>query len=233
MHTLFISDLHLSHNHPKITRAFFTFLNKRAIYADALYILGDLFELWIGDDDNQFLHAKVASELLKIKNQGVPCYFIHGNRDFLIGKNFADQSGIILLPQEIFIKLYGKKILILHGDILCTDDVKYQFFRYFMHQNWIKNLFLSLPLFIRKYIVSYLFFKKKNLKKLIDVNVDTVINFIKKYEVSYMIHGHTHKASINNINILNTKRIVLGAWYKKGSMVEVNTKSIILIEFIL
>lgn len=238
-YTLFISDVHLCHTKPKTIRAFFKFL-KKAIYADSLYILGDLFEFWMGDDDHKDLHKDVASALLKIKYMGIPCFFIHGNRDFLIGQHFIEHSGITVLPQEIVIKLYGKKILILHGDTLCTNDLKYQFFRYFSHKLWIKNFFLSLPLFFRKLIVSCVRIDSKkynyyNISKnsIIDVNQKTVINFIKKHQISFIIHGHTHRLFVQNFNILkfNTKRIVLGNWEKQGSMVKISPKTIKLTVF--
>ncbi len=105
------------------------FIQREAIHADALYILGDLFESWIGDDDPEPLYRQVAAALKSLQQQGVPCYFIHGNRDFLLGKRFAEESGMVLLPEENVVELYGRKILILHGDTLCTDDTDYQHFR--------------------------------------------------------------------------------------------------------
>ncbi len=129
MATLFIADLHLSTEEPAITAGFLRLLAGEARAADALYILGDLFEAWIGDDDPNPLHANIASAIKALVDSGVPCYFIHGNRDFLVGKRFARQSGMILLPEEQVLTLYGKRILIMHGDTLCTDDIGYLRFR--------------------------------------------------------------------------------------------------------
>ena len=145
MTTLFIADLHLCTEEPAITAGFLRFLAGEARQADALYILGDLFEAWIGDDDPNPLHRV---------DSGVPCFFIHGNRDFLIGKRFARESGMTLLPQEKVLNLYGRQVLILHGDTLCTDDAGYQAFRAKVHQRWLQTLFLALPLCIRKRVAA-------------------------------------------------------------------------------
>ena len=122
MATLFIADLHLCVEEPAITAGFLRFLAGEARKADALYILGDLFEAWIGDDDPNPLHRKMAAAIKAVSDSGVPCYFIHGNRDFLLGKRFARESGMTLLPEEKVLELYGRRVLIMHGDTLCTDD---------------------------------------------------------------------------------------------------------------
>jgi UDP-2,3-diacylglucosamine hydrolase len=120
--TLFIADLHLQTEEPAITAGFLRFLQGEARQADALYILGDLFEAWIGDDDPNPLHQQIAAAIKAVVDAGVPCYFIHGNRDFLVGQRFARQSGMILLAEEERLDLYGREVLIMHGDTLCTDD---------------------------------------------------------------------------------------------------------------
>ncbi|MDF3008285.1 MAG: UDP-2,3-diacylglucosamine hydrolase, partial [Enterobacter kobei] len=122
MATLFIADLHLQTEEPAITAGFLRFLAGTAQKADALYILGDLFEAWIGDDDPNPLHRQIAAALKALTDSGVPVYFLHGNRDFLLGQRFARESGMTLLPEEKVLELYGKRLLILHGDTLCTDD---------------------------------------------------------------------------------------------------------------
>ena len=137
MATLFIADLHLQTEEPAITAGFLHFLQGEARKADALYILGDLFEAWIGDDDPNPLHQQIASAIKALTDSGVPCYFIHGNRDFLIGKRFARQSAMTLLPEEQLLDLYGRKVLIMHGDTLCTDDAGYLAFRAKVHSPWI------------------------------------------------------------------------------------------------
>lgn len=128
MATLFIADLHLCVEEPAITAGFLRFLAGEARKADALYILGDLFEAWIGDDDPNPLHHQMAAAIKAVSDSGVPCYFIHGNRDFLLGKRFARESGMTLLPEEKVLELYGRRVLIMHGDTLCTDDAGYQAF---------------------------------------------------------------------------------------------------------
>lgn len=137
MATLFIADLHLQTEEPAITAGFLRFLQGEARQADALYILGDLFEAWIGDDDPNPLHQQIASAIKAVVDAGVPCYFIHGNRDFLVGQRFARQSGMILLAEEERLDLYGREVLIMHGDTLCTDDQGYLAFRAKVHTPWI------------------------------------------------------------------------------------------------
>lgn len=139
MATLFIADLHLQTEEPAITAGFLRFLRGEAKSADALYILGDLFEAWIGDDDPNPLHREMAAAINALVDSGVPCFFIHGNRDFLLGKRYARESGMTLLPEEQVLDLYGRKVLIMHGDTLCTDDTGYQAFRAKVHTPWIKN----------------------------------------------------------------------------------------------
>ncbi len=142
MATLFIADLHLQTEEPAIVAGFLRFLAVEARQADALYILGDLFEAWIGDDDPNPLHREMAVAIKSLVDSGVPCFFIHGNRDFLIGKRFARESGMTLLPQEKVLDLYGRNVLIMHGDTLCTDDAGYQAFRAKVHNPWVQRLFL-------------------------------------------------------------------------------------------
>ncbi|MDN6071868.1 MAG: UDP-2,3-diacylglucosamine diphosphatase, partial [Enterobacterales bacterium] len=154
MRTLFIADLHLSEQEPAITAGFLRFLQRDAYQADALYILGDFFEYWIGDDDPQTLHREIAAALRDLTASGVPCYFIHGNRDFLIGKRFAQECGMTLLPQETLLTLYGHRILIMHGDTLCIDDEDYQRYRRKVHNPLIQTLFLWLPLRTRLNIAA-------------------------------------------------------------------------------
>ncbi|RWR00733.1 UDP-2,3-diacylglucosamine hydrolase [[Pantoea] beijingensis] len=236
--TLFIADLHLCHEEPAITAGFLRFLQREAVHADALYILGDLFEAWIGDDDPNPLHAEVARALLVLKQQGVPCYFIHGNRDFLLGQQFAHASGMRLLPEEKILTLYGKRILILHGDTLCTDDQSYQRFRRKVHQRWLQKLFLALPLFVRQRIAARMRdgSKQANSTKslaIMDVNPEAVINAFKQHQVNGMIHGHTHRPAVHTLEIdgQTVQRVVLGAWHQQGSMIQVDNAGVTLISF--
>lgn len=154
MSTLFIADLHLCPEEPAIAAGFLRFLAGEARQADALYILGDLFEAWIGDDAPEPLYQQIAAAIKAVVDTGIPCYFIHGNRDFLLGKRYAKASGMTLLPEEKLLDVYGRKILIMHGDTLCTDDEGYQAFRRKVHQPWLQKFYLALPLFIRQRIAD-------------------------------------------------------------------------------
>lgn len=238
MATLFIADLHLCTEEPAITAGFLRFLAGEARQADALYILGDLFEAWIGDDDPNPLHHEMATAIKAVVESGVPCFFIHGNRDFLIGKRFARESGMTLLPQENVLDLYGRRVLIMHGDTLCTDDAGYQAFRAKVHQPWLQTLFLALPLFIRKRVAARMRAGSKaaNSSKsldIMDVNKHTVITEMEKHHVQWLIHGHTHRPDVHQL-IANGEpafRVVLGAWHTEGSMVSVTPDDVKLIAF--
>lgn len=238
MATLFIADLHLCTEEPAITAGFVRFLGDEARAADALYILGDLFEAWIGDDDPNPLHAEVAAAIRALVDAGVPCYFIHGNRDFLVGKRFARQSGMILLPEEQVLELYGRRVLIMHGDTLCTDDVGYLAFRAKVHQPWLQKLFLALPLFIRSRVAARMRASSKaaNSSKsleIMDVNPLAVVNAMEKYRVQWLIHGHTHRPAVHELiaNDAPAFRAVLGAWHTESSMIKVTRDDVALIVF--
>ena len=238
MATLFIADLHLHTEEPAITAGFLRFLRGEARQAEALYILGDLFEAWIGDDDPESLHREIAKEIKALVDSGVPCYFIHGNRDFLLGKRFARESGMILLPEEQVLDLYGRKVLIMHGDTLCTDDAGYQAFRAKVHKPWLQTLFLALPLFIRRRIAAKMRdgSKAANSHKsmsIMDVNPQAVVKVMEKHRVQWLIHGHTHRPALHPLtaNQLPATRVVLGAWHEEGSMVKVTTDNVELISF--
>jgi UDP-2,3-diacylglucosamine hydrolase len=236
--TLFIADLHLQTEEPAITAGFLRFLAGTAREADALYILGDLFEAWIGDDDPNPLHRQIAAALKALAESGVPVYFIHGNRDFLLGQRFARESGMRLLPEEKVLELYGKRLLILHGDTLCTDDAGYQAFRAKVHQPWLQKLFLALPLFIRMRIAAKMRAGSKSANRtksqaIMDVNPQAVVKVMEKHQVQHLIHGHTHRPDIHALTA-NGKpacRYVLGAWHSEGSMVKVTADKIELIAF--
>jgi len=236
--TLFIADLHLQTEEPAITAGFLRFLHGEARSADALYILGDLFEAWIGDDDPNPLHREIACAIKSLADSGVPCYFIHGNRDFLIGKRFATESGMQLLPEEKVLDLYGRRVLIMHGDTLCTDDPGYLAFRAKVHTPWIQKLFLALPLFIRRRIAQKMRDDSKaaNSSKsmeIMDVNAQAVVEVMEKHHVQWLIHGHTHRPDIHTLdaNGKTAHRVVLGAWHTQGSMVKVSVDDVELIPF--
>ncbi|WP_336798128.1 UDP-2,3-diacylglucosamine diphosphatase [Erwinia aphidicola] len=234
-HTLFIADLHLCTEEPAITAGFLHFLRREAQHADALYILGDLFEAWIGDDDPNPLHAEVATALRQLN---IPCYFIHGNRDFLVGKRFARAAGMTLLPQEQVLELYGRRVLIMHGDTLCTDDEGYQRYRQKVQQRWLQRVFLALPLFVRQRIARKMRngSKQANRNKdlaIMDVNPQAVVDAMSRHQVPCLIHGHTHRPAVHalNINGQPAERLVLGAWHEEGSMIKVGPDEIALISF--
>jgi UDP-2,3-diacylglucosamine hydrolase len=236
--TLFIADLHLQTEEPAITAGFLRFLQGEARSADALYILGDLFEAWIGDDDPNPLHREIAAAIKALVDSGVPCFFIHGNRDFLIGKRFARESGMTLLPEEQVLDLYGRQVLIMHGDTLCTDDTGYLAFRAKVHTPWIQTLFLALPLFIRNRIAAKMRAGSKaaNSSKslsIMDVNPQAVIEVMEKHRVQWLIHGHTHRPDVHTLSANGepAHRVVLGAWHTEGSMVKVTPNGIELIPF--
>lgn len=238
MATLFIADLHLHTEEPAITAGFLHFLDGVAREAGALYILGDLFEAWIGDDDPNPLHQRVAAALRALVDSGVPCYFIHGNRDFLLGKRFARESGMQLLPQEKVLELYGRKVLIMHGDTLCTDDAGYQAFRAKVHQPWLQTLFLALPLFIRHRVAAKMRADSRaaNSSKslaIMDVNQQAVIEAMEKHRVQWLIHGHTHRPAVHQLtaNEAPAFRAVLGAWHSEGSMIRVSESDVELVQF--
>ena len=233
--TLFIADLHLCQEEPAITAGFLHFLQREAPHCDALYILGDLFEAWIGDDDPNPLHLKIANALRALP---VPVYFIHGNRDFLIGRRFARASGMTLLPEEQILELYGHRLLIMHGDTLCTDDQGYQRFRAKVHQRWIQTLFLALPLFIRKRIATRMRAGSKQANQhksltIMDVNQQAVEAAMQRQQVRLLIHGHTHRPAIHALTLQGktAERAVLGAWHSEGSMIQLDASGIQLIEF--
>lgn len=211
----FISDLHLSESHPKITTLFLQFMQQKAPLAEAVYILGDLFDFWIGDDEQSPLIDEAKQAIRTLTASGVKCYFICGNRDFLIGKRFARETGMEILPDYQLLDLYGKKTLLCHGDTLCIDDVKYQQFRRKVHQKWRQKLFLCLPLFIRLNIANKIRAKSQQDKQsksfeIMDVNPQFTAQKVAEFGVERLIHGHTHREHIHQER--GFTRIVLGDW---------------------
>lgn len=229
--TLFIADIHLCQQEPAITAGFLHFLQREAHQADALYILGDLFEVWIGDDDPNPLHAQVAAALSALP---LPVYFIHGNRDFLLGKRYARASGMQLLPEEQVLSAYGHRVLIMHGDTLCTDDQGYQRFRRKVHQRWLQTLFLALPLFLRQKVATRMRADSQQANQhksqaIMDVNAAAVQEAMQRHQVSLLIHGHTHRPAVQVS--AEGERAVLGAWHERGSMIVLDASGIRLVEF--
>lgn len=228
--TYFIADLHLSENRPHLLALFRQFMQEQAPEAEKLYILGDLFDFWIGDDEQSDLISEVQQLIRHLTEQGVPCYFQHGNRDFLIGKKFAKACGLTLLPTYQVIDLYGTPTLLCHGDTLCVDDVKYQQYRKKVHQKWRQWLFLHLPLKVRLKIAEKIRAKSRQDKQLksteiMDVNAVFVQQMFAQFHVTQMIHGHTHRQKHHEIPP-HFHRIVLGDWGETSSLLEVTPHSI-------
>lgn len=215
-YTLFISDIHLDPREPNITQAFKDTLDGPAREADALYILGDLFEVWIGDDNLDAFNLEILSTLNDFTTSSqVPTYFMRGNRDFLVGRRFAKMTGITLLPDPTIIELYGQKVVLLHGDTLCINDYKYQNFRKKTHHPLFKPLAYTIPLALRRKIAAKM--RSKSFDHyhatddaLMDACPKEVERVLHDSGADLMIHGHTHRPKIHDNN-----RIVLGAWHDK------------------
>ena len=225
--TLFISDLHLDDGRPQITRLFLDFLQTRACGSDALYILGDLFEAWIGDDDQSAMNTSVCRGLSECAASGTPVFVMHGNRDFLLGEQFATQGNCTLLQDPAPIDLYGIPTLLMHGDLLCSDDTEYQAFREMVRNPQWQAGFLNKPLEDRRDIaleMRALSQEKTGGKaeSIMDVNPAAVVNVMTENRVPRLIHGHTHRPDIHDLLIAGrpAQRIVLGDWYEQGSVLE-------------
>jgi UDP-2,3-diacylglucosamine hydrolase len=226
--TYFIADIHLSAERDDITECLLTFLEQDAPQADALYVLGDLFEFWLGDDDITPLSERVASAF-KTLSATTPVYFIHGNRDFAIRQGWTDKAGMTLLPEQQVIDLYGTPTLLLHGDELCTLDIEYQKFRKKARGWWWPRLVGALPLWLRRKLAQRgRKTSQKNQQNLtaeiMDVTPDEVVYVMVKHNVQQLIHGHTHRPNIHSLTV-NGKpahRIVVGDWYTQGSVLRVS-----------
>lgn len=225
MSTLFISDLHLCAGRPQSTRSFFRFLEREARGAEALYILGDLFEYWAGDDDlGDPFNASIAAALARLVAAGVPSYLMHGNRDFVIGDAFARASGVTLLPDPTLVKLDGQAVLLMHGDTLCTLDVAYQAFRREARSEaWIRHL-LQRPLAERKAAVETLRRQSEQEKRgktaeIMDVAPAEVEDVLRRYGYPRLIHGHTHRPArhVHMVDGHACERWVLADWYGGAS----------------
>ena len=225
MPTFFISDLHLDESRPDIVDQFERFLADEARGADALYILGDLFESWIGDDDDSPLADRVARALGALRDSGVPIYFMRGNRDFVLGKQYADRAGMTILQDPTVIDLHGTPVLLMHGDTLCTDDIDYQKFRRLMHNRLFQRIALAMPLSWRRAFAEKLrgqSQKRVSAKReeIMDVNQSAVESAMREHGVNLLIHGHTHRPATHRFDLDSraAERIVLGDWYEQSSV---------------
>ncbi|HVE44960.1 MAG TPA: UDP-2,3-diacylglucosamine diphosphatase [Gammaproteobacteria bacterium] len=221
--TLFISDLHLQESNPNMTRIFCQLIENSDYSVDAIYILGDLFEAWVGDDDESPMYQAISNALQSARKRGIATFFMHGNRDFLIGKKFAYRTGCTLLPEAVKIDLYGTPVLIMHGDTLCSEDVVYLKSRKTARNRFYQTLFLLLPLKIRKQIGERMRLKSYahtsiTPKEIMDVTQTEVERVMQQYHVRHLIHGHTHRPAIHEFTIASqpAERIVLDAWHDRG-----------------
>jgi UDP-2,3-diacylglucosamine hydrolase len=225
MPTFFISDLHLDDARPQITELFARFLKEDARGADALYVLGDLFESWIGDDDDAPLARRVAHALRDLSDSGVPIYFMRGNRDFLLGADYAKQCGMTLLGDPALVELGGERTLLMHGDTLCTDDIEYQKFRALVRNPSWQRQFLGKPLTERRAFAEQARgeSRKQTATKaanIMDVNQGAVESTMRAHGVRRLIHGHTHRPATHPFDLdgKTAERIVLGDWYEQSSV---------------
>ena len=225
MATLFISDLHLEADRPEIGEQFLDFLDEEAADAEALYILGDFFEYWVGDDDPDEYHGSIKRSLRAFTDSGVPVYFMHGNRDFMIGETFAEETGVTILPDPYPLDLFGKRVLLSHGDALCTDDTEYQKVRTMTRNPDWQAMILAKPLEERISIAKQARARSQDRNKtlsesIVDVNADAVRQTISEYGVEILLHGHTHRPGIHGVEVDDrfAKRVVLGDWYDQGSV---------------
>ncbi|WP_417567014.1 UDP-2,3-diacylglucosamine diphosphatase [Marinobacter sp.] len=228
MTTLFISDLHLEESRPDITEAFLAFLDEKAAGVEQLYILGDFFEAWIGDDERTPLQEQVAAALRTVNESGTKIFLMHGNRDFLIGEDFCNRAGATLLNDPSVIDLYGTPTLLMHGDSLCTADVEYQKFRANMRNPQWQQMILQRPLKDRQQMARQLreISMAKNQGKeefIMDVTPGEVIREMEVHGVQRLIHGHTHRPAVHELTASGepAKRIVLGDWDKNVWWLEV------------
>ena len=226
-HSIFVSDLHLCPSRPAINQVFFDFLRGPAARAEALYILGDLFEYWAGDDDNDPFNASVLSALSGLADDGAKLYLMHGNRDFLIGECFSDACHATILPDPALLDLYGTPTLLMHGDTLCSDDLGYQEFRGKVRDPRYQQQFLAQPLAERKRIIAGLRtenVEKKQLKSesIMDVTPATVESVLREHRYPRLIHGHTHRPALHRhvVDGHVCERWVLADWYTRGSYLQ-------------
>ena len=227
----FISDLHLNEDRPDITKAFLNFLENTACKAEKLYILGDLFEAWIGDDDQNEFISEVQNALIKI-SKTTKVFFIHGNRDFLVGPEFASSAGMKILNDPVVEEMYGNPVLLMHGDLLCIKDIDYQKFRKVSRDIKWQTEFLSKSLGERRKIAQDLRSASKEAtggkkEEIMDVSESEVIKMIRESSVNLLIHGHTHRPNSHNIDVENhtAKRIVLGDWDEYGWYIWMDSNS--------
>jgi UDP-2,3-diacylglucosamine hydrolase len=225
--TLFISDLHLDASEPAAGAQFMQFLEQRAVSADALYILGDLFESWVGDDDDEPYRNRICRAIASVSAWGVPCYVMHGNRDFLFQSGFEARTGVRLIADPIVIDLYGEQVLLTHGDALCIADRPYQRLRGLVRNPRWQTRFLRLPLRLRRGLADRARrgsqrHTQRTAYDIMDVDLPAVSAAMRACGVHSLIHGHTHRPAVHEFQLdgQNARRIVLGSWHGSGSCLE-------------
>lgn len=218
--TYFVADLHLTDQRPAATGRFFRFLRNEAAGADALYILGDLFEAWIGDDHDEQVAHDTARQIKALVDAGTPVYFMHGNRDFMLAARYAARSGMTLLADPARISLYGMPTLLLHGDTLCTDDTAYQSLRRRIRHPLTLALLRLLPLALRRRLARQARAGSESAKAgkpaaIMDVNADEVLRVLREHRVKRLIHGHTHRPArhVHEVDGQACERWVVPDWY--------------------
>jgi len=230
MSVFFLSDLHLDTTRPQTTAHFETFCAGEAREAEAVYLLGDLFEAYLGDDDDGEIAMRVATATRALRDMGVPVFFMRGNRDFLVGPDYAAKAGWSLLPDPAVILLQGEPTLLMHGDLLCLDDVAYQGFRRQVRDPAWQTAFLAQPLAARRAFAAQARAasaaaqsgRDESLGDVTPAEVERVMAF---YGVRRLIHGHTHRPAMHSVNLPDGRtgqRIVLGDWYDQGSVLRVD-----------
>jgi UDP-2,3-diacylglucosamine hydrolase len=224
MARLFVSDVHLDAGAPEATEQFLAFLATEAVAAQALYILGDLFEAWIGDDDADPHNQRVCSALRSLSERGVACFALHGNRDFLLAAGFSTRSGCRLLSDPVVTQFEGERVLLTHGDALCIDDHPYQELRSIVRDSAWQRRFLALPRAHRELLADEVRAGSRRhiartVPYIMDVNPAAVAAAFRAAAARRMIHGHTHRPGVHDLTLdgAPAQRIVLGAWYEQGS----------------
>ena len=228
--TYFVADLHLTDERPVATGRFFRFLDEEAAGADALYILGDLFEAWIGDDHDEQVAHDTARRLKALADSGTPVYFMHGNRDFMLAARYAERSGMTLLADPTRIELYGVPTLLMHGDTLCTDDAAYQAFRRRVRHPLTLALLRLLPLAMRRRLARQARAGSESAKAdksaaIMDVNETEVLRVLREQQARRLIHGHTHRPAqhVHAVDGRDCERWVVPDWYARWGYVACDT----------
>jgi len=233
MSSLFASDLHLDSEAPWAIDAFISFLRGPAREAEALYLLGDIFEVWVGDDDTNPDNARICEALRELTAGGVATFAIHGNRDFLLGERFSAVTGVKLLPDPVMVELHGVRTMLSHGDVFCTEDASYQQLRSIVRQPRWQRRFLSLPIETRRALANAAragskAHTQRTVPTIMDVNPDAVARAMRATGARRLIHGHTHRPAIHPgvIDGTQTERVVLAPWYEAASCISVGADGV-------